>query len=410
MQLFDAIRNSLYYALFSPQKNIALEGWCALMVACTEFRLNNVTPVTINFTRQVQNLPSSVPFVGPETLERQRGQSFESRIGANESAFGVSPAALSAISASLGVSGCSWYADPENHDLRSALARLHNVDIDCICVDAGIDSLLGLTVRMLMETGDHVVTSNGAYPTFNYHVNGFGGELHKVPYKNNRENPDALCAKAEQHKARLIYLANPDNPMGTWHTADVIQSMINKLPACSTLLLDEAYVEFAPKGTAPPIDCDNTQVIRFRTFSKAYGMAGMRIGYAVTHPDMITGFNKIRNHFAVNRLAQIAAVASVKDKLFLSSVMDKAQAGRERIYHFARENDLAYLPSATNFVAVDLQSSERAKNVLAELNKQGVFIRMPGVAPLNRFIRVGIGSDEEHETFVNKFSQLTSTT
>lgn len=368
-----------------------------------------LTLVTINFTHQVQKLPSSVPFVGPETLERERGKCFDSRIGANESAFGVSPAALAALSDSLGVTGCSWYADPENYDLRIALSQFHDVDIACICVDAGIDSLLGLTVRMLMETGDRVITSDGAYPTFNYHVHGFGGELHKVPYQNNQEDPDALCATAEQHKARLIYMANPDNPMGTWHSADVIQTMIDTLPACSTLLLDEAYVEFAPEGTAPPIDCDNAQVIRFRTFSKAYGMAGMRIGYAIAHPDMITGFNKIRNHFAVNRLAQIAALASVKDKMFLSSVMDKAQAGRERIYHFARENDLAYLPSATNFVAVDLQSSERATNVLAELNKQGVFIRMPGVAPLNRFIRVGIGSIEEHETFVKKFGQLVLT-
>jgi len=328
--------------------------------------------VAITFTRQVQNLPSSVPFVGPETLERQRGQCFQSRIGANESAFGVAPAALAAMSASLGVSGCSWYADPESHELRSALASLHNVDIDCICVDAGIDSLLGLTVRMLMETSDHVVSSHGAYPTFNYHVAGFGGDLHTVPYQNNREDPDALCVAAEKHKARLIYLANPDNPMGTWHSADVMQALIDNLPACSTLLLDEAYVEFAPEGTAPPIDCDNSQVIRFRTFSKAYGLAGMRIGYAIAHP---------------NRLAQIAALASVNDKQFLGSVKDQVQTGRDRIYQFARKNNLSCLPSATNFVAVDLQSSERATNLLAELNNRGIFIRMPGVAPLNRFIR-----------------------
>lgn len=370
--------------------------------------MEKLTPVAINFTRQVQKLPSSVPFVGPETLERERGQRFVSRIGANESAFGVSPAAVAAMAASLGVSGCSWYADPENHDLRSVLAKLHNVDIDCICVDAGIDSLLGLTVRMLMETGDQVVTSDGAYPTFNYHVNGFGGKLIKVPYKHNHENPDALRDAAEQRNARLIYLANPDNPMGTWHSADVVQSMIDKLPKCSTLLLDEAYVEFAPQGTAPPIDCQNGQVIRFRTFSKAYGMAGMRIGYAIAHPDMITGFNKVRNHFAVNRLAQIAAIASVNDKHFLTAVIDKVQAGRDRIYRFASKNNLNYLPSATNFVAVDLQSSERAKKLLGELNKQGVFIRMPGVAPLNRFIRVGIGSVEEHNTFVEQFDKLYS--
>jgi len=366
----------------------------------------NFCTVAIRFTDQVQRLPSSVPFVGPETLERQAGRRFASRIGANESAFGLSPAAIEAMSASLGISGCSWYADPENHELRSALAKLHNVDIDCICVDAGIDSLLGLSVRMLMESGDHVVTSDGAYPTFNYHVNGFGGVLHKTPYKHHHEDPEALLGAAELHNACLVYIANPDNPMGTWHPADTMQSMIDNLPACSTLLLDEAYIEFAPDNTAPPINTDNPQVIRFRTFSKAYGMAGMRIGYAIAHPDMITAFNKIRNHFAINRLAQIAATASVNDKTFLQAVMDKTLAGRDRIYRFANDNNLAYLPTATNFVAVDLQSSERAKDLLAELNKHGVFIRMPGVAPLNRFIRVGIGSVEEHNTFVEQFNKL----
>lgn len=361
---------------------------------------------TINFTQLVSSLPASVPFVGPETLERESGQPFAARIGANESAFGVSPAAIEAITNALGVSGCSWYGDPENHELRSQLSAMHNVDIDCICVDAGIDSLLGLTVRMLMESGDQVVTSDGAYPTFNYHVNGFGGVLNKVPYKDYREDTETLVARAGQLKAKLIYISNPDNPMGTWHTAGVMQTMIDNLPNGSTLLLDEAYTEFAPDGTQPAIDTGNQQVIRFRTFSKAYGMAGMRIGYAIAHPEIIVGFNKIRNHFAVNRLAQIAALASLKDKPFLVSVMDKVHTGRERIYHFAKQHNLAYLPSATNFVAVDLQSGERASKLLAELNNLRVFIRKPAAAPLDRFIRVGIGSPAEHDAFVEQFVKL----
>jgi len=364
--------------------------------------------VTINFTRQVNALPVSVPFVGPETLERQSGLTFGARIGANESAFGLSPDALSAMSHALGVSGCSWYGDPENHALRSALAEHHNIDIACICVDAGIDSLLGLTVRMLMEPGHNVVTSEGAYPTFNYHVAGFGGVLNKVPYLDYHENPDALLEAAQTAQAPLIYFSNPDNPMGTWHSAETVTNMINAVPANSTLLLDEAYIEFAGEDTAPEIDTSNEQVIRYRTFSKAYGMAGMRIGYAIAHPDMIAGFNKIRNHFGVNRLAQIAALASLNDKMFLNSVREQVESGRQRIYAFADKHELSYLPSATNFVAVDLQTNERASRMLDALNKQGVFIRMPSVSPLNRFIRVGIGSEQEHAKFVSQFDKLYS--
>lgn len=362
--------------------------------------------MTIKFNRQVKSLSASVPFVGPETLERQSGQRFVSRIGANESAFGLSPAAVEAMSKALNTSGCSWYGDPENHDLRSALAEKHGVGIECICVDAGIDALLGLTVRMLMEANDTVVTSDGAYPTFNYHVTGFGGLLNKVPYNDYHESPTELLSAADEHAASLIYFANPDNPMGTWHSAEVVQNMIDNIPAPSTLLLDEAYIDFAPSGTAPAIDTTNEKIIRYRTFSKAYGMAGMRIGYAIAHPDMITSFNKIRNHFAVNRLAQIAALASLQDQAFLPHVTKLVENGRQRVYAFAKKRNLAYLSSATNFVAVDLECDQNASQLLVELNKHGVFIRMPGVSPLNQFIRVGIGNKSEHDAFVTQFDRL----
>ena len=137
--------------------------------------------MTVKLTKIVDTLPATTPFVGPETLERQSGKKFSARIGANESSFGISPAAVAAMRDAVAES--NWYADPENFDLRVALADKHDVDIDEICVDAGIDSLLGLTVRMLLEPGQTVVTSLGAYPTLNYHVAGFGAQLHTVPTK-----------------------------------------------------------------------------------------------------------------------------------------------------------------------------------------------------------------------------------
>ena len=126
-----------------------------------------------------------------------------------------------------------------------------------------------------------VVTSDGAYPTFNFHVAGFGGALHKVPYTGDHEDPDALIAKARATGAKLIYLANPDNPMGSWHDANTIGRMIGSVPDGCLLVLDEAYIDLAPEGTAPPVDPADTRVIRMRTFSKGYGMAGARVGYAI---------------------------------------------------------------------------------------------------------------------------------
>ena len=360
----------------------------------------------IPFTKLVSALPASTPFVGPETLERQNGATFSARIGANESAFGISPKATDALHAAIENNGCSWYCDPENYELRVELAALHKVDIDEICVDAGIDSLLGLTVRMLVEPGTPVVTSDGAYPTFLYHVSGFDGAVHKVAYDNNHEDPQALLAKAAETKARLVYLSNPDNPMGTSLSGETVQQMIDELPGHSLLLLDEAYIEFASDNLSPAIDTTNTQVIRYRTFSKAYGMAGMRIGYVIGHKDLITGFNKIRNHFGVNRLAQAGALASLRDNEFLPSIRQQVEAGRQRVYSMAAEMNLEYLPSSTNFVAVDMGHGDNTRTMLNKLMEHGIFIRMPGVAPLDRFLRVGVGSPDEHAAFEKAFRLL----
>ena len=348
------------------------------------------------FTPLVQSLPASVPFTGPETLERQRGSPFKARLGANESAFGISTLAAKALHAHIGTSGCSWYGDPENHQLRELLAQKHGVDMNCLCVDAGIDALLGLVVRMMIAPGTPVVSSRGAYPTFNYHVAGFGGSLHTVPYRDHHEDPDALLDSAIEYGARLVYLSNPDNPMGTSLPAEAIQSMIERLPERCILLLDEAYAEFMTDHELAELDMGNKQVLRFRTFSKAYGLAGMRIGYAMGHSDLISGFNRIRNHFAVSRLAQIAAVASLEDTDMLPSVLQQVSAGRQRVYDLAEKLGLAYLRSSTNFVTVDTGSSERALQLLEMLNEQGIFLRKPMVPPQDSFIRIGVGTQSEH--------------
>jgi len=356
----------------------------------------------------VESLPAATPFVGPETLERQRGARFLARIGANESAFGISPAAHEAMSRTL--SEIAWYGDPENFELREALAARHGVPADCICVDAGIDSLLGLTVRMLVGPGTAVVTSLGAYPTFNYHVAGFGGQLVTVPYSDDHEDTQALLKASREHAASIVYLSNPDNPMGTWHDASTITAMINAIPNGTMLALDEAYAEFAPASALPPIDTSNQQVMRFRTFSKAYGMAGARIGYVIANPVVIQGLNKIRNHFGVNRIAQAGALASLKDGEFLQSVANRVTEGRQRIYAMAAENGLTAIESATNFVAVDLGSPTKAKAVLDYLIAHDVFVRMPGVEPLNRCVRIGVGTPEEHAALTGVFKQALAST
>ncbi|WP_341864027.1 pyridoxal phosphate-dependent aminotransferase [Gymnodinialimonas sp. 57CJ19] len=344
------------------------------------------------YTALVQSLPATVPFVGPETQERAMSASFKARLGANESVFGPSPLALQAIAQAA--SGAWMYGDPEVHDLRHALAAHHGIAPGNLIVGEGIDGLLGYLVRLFVGAGDAVVTSDGAYPTFNYHVAGFGGVLHKVPYKDDREDPDALIAKAREVDAKLIYFANPDNPMGTWHSAEAVQRMIDTLPEGCVLALDEAYADTAPEGAIPPLDVTHPRVIRFRTFSKAYGLAGMRVGYGIAASDFITSFAKIRNHFGMGRVAQAAALAALEDQAYLQATVEKIAAARDRISDIARTNGLTPLTSATNFVTIDCgKDGDYARTVVAALIAQGVFVRMPFVAPQDRCIRVSCAPD-----------------
>jgi histidinol-phosphate aminotransferase len=350
------------------------------------------------FTPIVDKLPSTVPFVGPETQERNRGRQFRARIGANESVFGPSPRAVEAMERAVAE---AWkYCDPENHDLKHALAAHHGVTPENIVVGEGIDGLFGYAVRLLVEPGITVATSLGAYPTFNFHVHGYGGRLVTTPYVDDREDPPSLADLAAREKARLVFFANPDNPMGSWWDAAAVQDLIKRIPDGAVLCLDEAYCEFAPEGTTPAIDVADPRVLRFRTFSKVHGLAGARVGYAIGEASLIKSFDKIRNHFGVNRIAQAGALAALADQAHVADVLRRVARARDRIAAIARANGLTPLPSATNFVTIDCgRDGGFARRVLAQLIARDIFIRMPGVAPLDRCIRVSAGTDADLDAF-----------
>lgn len=344
------------------------------------------------------SLPATVPFVGPEALERSRERGFASRIGANESVFGPAPSVVEAVRRAVPE---AWmYGDPENYELRHALAAHHGVDPSELVVGEGIDGLLGYVVRLYAGRGDHVVTSDGAYPTFNYHVAGYGASLTKVPYRDDKEDPEALLRAVSDTGAKLIYLANPDNPMGSWHAAGVIDDMIADLPEGCLLILDEAYAEFAPADAVPVIDTSNPQVLRMRTFSKAHGLAGMRVGYAIGEAGVVRNFDKVRNHFGVGRLSQVAALAALADTAWLETVKSEVRRSRDRLKEIARDNGLTALPSATNFVTMDCGRDDVfAKAVLSQLIERDVFVRMPFASPGNRCIRVSCGTVADMDRF-----------
>ncbi len=357
------------------------------------------------FTPIIDKLPSTVPFVGPEALERRTAAKIAARIGANESVFGPSPKAIAAM---RDAAAESWmYGDPENHDLKAAIATALGVKPENIACGGGIDGLLGLAVRLFIEPGDAVATSHGAYPTFNFHVAAAGGKLVTTPYVNDHEDPQSLLALAQAENAKLLYFANPDNPMGTVWPATEVERLIAAVPETCMLLLDEAYIEFAPGGTAPASDTTRKNLLRFRTFSKAHGMAGIRVGYVIGEPAMIAAFDKIRNHFGISRISQAGAIAAIRDHAWVAHVNAEVSKARARICEIAQAHGLAALPSATNFVTIDCgRDGMFARAIVDGLLQHGIFIRMPGVAPLNRCIRISCGQSSDLDRLSEALPQV----
>jgi histidinol-phosphate aminotransferase len=354
----------------------------------------------------IEAIPATTPFVGPEQLMRETGQRDLVRLGANESAFGPSPNAVAAMSAEL--ERLSWYGDPESLDLRDALAAKHACRPSQIVVGAGIDDLMGIAVRGFLPAGGVALTTRGTYPTFNYHVIGYGGTLAFASYRDDgMPDLEALSTIARERQPAIVYLANPDNPSGSFYDRESIRRFRDSLPADSLFMLDEAYADFVEPDELSPMEFDD-RTIRLRTFSKAYGMAGARIGYALLTEDHAATFQKIRLHYGINRNAQIGALASLADDEFRERIVRETARAREDYYALARELGCGYIESRTNFVCIDMVTPERATRVMNELLKRGVWIRKPGAPPLDRFVRVSAGTEPMRAAFATALRAVLS--
>ena len=356
----------------------------------------------------VAGLPASTPFVGPEAIERRTGVHLAVRLGANESLFGPSPAC--AVAMREAVDEIQLYGDPEGYELRTALAGFHGITLDNIVLGSGIDELLGLFVRAYADPGETGIMSAGGYATMAYQLKGHDVRIASAPYVNDANDAPALLTLAQQERARILYLSTPDNPSGSWLRRDEVERLVAGLPPDCLLLLDEAYAEFGPPEDMLPLDLSDRRVVRLRTFSKAYGLAGLRVGYAFGAAETIRPIDRIRNQFGMGRLAQAGALAALADQDHVRSVVAAVAAGRARLTEIATRAGLEALPSATNFVLIDVGGADRARSLLTTLqDRYGIFIRMPSAAPLNRCIRVTVGPDRELDAFEAAFLQSLQT-
>jgi len=336
--------------------------------------------------------------IGPEEIARAAGRDAIVRLGSNESPFGPAPSALAALQSQA--ADPSRYGDPSCGVLRETIAAHHGVARESVTVGAGIDDLLGWIVRAFVPPGGATISGLGSFPTFEMHALGYGTALERVPYaQSGRLDLEGFVAAAKRAGGALVFFPNPDNPSGSYYEWDRVIAFLEALPERSLVIHDEAYANFLTEPQRFPPAALDARMIRLRTFSKEYGLAGLRVGYALAPPETIAALEAVRLLYGVSRPAQAAATAALADAAFIDDVVRRVAAGRDEYAALGAELGILVRPSVTNFVLFDFGARVRAETVVAALLERGIHVRKPHHAPLDGCVRVSIGSPAERAEF-----------
>lgn len=312
----------------------------------------------------------SNPFPGIAALERTLGAPVTARLSANEALPFYSRAMAARYGQAL-LEQARRYPDPAAFDLRQALAAYHGLPVEATLVEAGADALIFLFLRAFTDPGSVVIHAAGTYPTVAYFARSLGLRPYSVSYSvtecGAQVNLSHLATEATRQRARVVYLANPDNPTGSEHGAAAIRDFAAALPVGTLLILDEAYEAFGSEHCASPLP----NVVRLRTFSKAYGLAGMRVGYAIAEPALLDVANRARVHYGVGTVAQSLALAALNDQPHLHSVLAATEELKAWFFEQAQVSGLDCFPSATNFIALPMPDRQAGENLRAQLLAQG---------------------------------------
>ncbi|MFC0250774.1 histidinol-phosphate transaminase [Massilia consociata] len=323
------------------------------------------------------------------------------KLASNENPFGVpesSRAAMALAAADLG-----RYPDANGFELKAALSSRYDVPADWITLGNGSNDILEIAAHAFVQKGEAVVYSQYSFAVYALATQGVGGRAIVVPAKDYGHDLDAMAAAIDDD-TRLVFIANPNNPTGTFIPANEIEAFLRKVPASVVVVLDEAYNEYL----APQHQFESSQWVRkypnlivSRTFSKAYGLAGLRVGFAIAQPAVTDLMNRIRQPFNVNSLAQAAAIAALNDKAFLEKGARNNAEGYRQMTAAFDELGLQYVPSFGNFVLVKVGEDDQAgARVNLALLEQGVIVRPVGNYGLPQWLRISIGLPEENATFI----------
>ncbi len=331
-----------------------------------------------------------------------------SKLASNENRLGFSPNIKTAVLDNLNT--IQDYPDPVSRKLRSKLSELNGVGTDEILVTAGSESAISILCRAFLEKGDQTVTADATFVGFFVQAGVMGAEVKKVPVTNDfKYDAEAILDQIDQN-TKMFYLANPNNPTGTYLNVREYEKLLNGIPEHVLFIADEAYYEFSEKVEDYPhaIDYRKKNVIILRTFSKAYGLAGFRIGYAIADPGLISQMQKVKLTFEPTTLAQAAALTAIEDEKFLRKSVELVDKGRRELYEFLEDQEVEYVPSVSNSVMAVFDTDSDAINFTQAMLEQGVILRRVNAFGLPNCVRITIGTDDDMKHFRSAFENIYS--
>jgi histidinol-phosphate aminotransferase len=354
----------------------------------------------------IESLRPYEPGLNIDDVQRQLGLRRIYKLASNENPLGPSPLALEAIQQSTGA--LNFYPNG-GLDLRRVLAREYDLKIDNVIVGSGSEGIMSNIIRTFLCDEDEALTTEAAFIGFQVLAKSRGVKYRTVPYKDWHYDLAGLAAQINPN-TKIIYLANPNNPTGTIFTKHEFDEFYRHVPERALIILDEAYFEYAKDNHRYPDSMhyryDN--VITLRTFSKVYGLAGIRIGYGFAHEELIRNLLKVKLPFEPSTLAQAAGIAALADKEFLHRSLETNARGLRLLTDCFRELDLTVIPSDANFVMIALPHEARANAIFEELLAQGIVVRPLKAFGLPQCLRISTGSEEANQKCVEAMQKAVS--
>ncbi len=351
----------------------------------------------------IPKMKAYVPGKPIEEVEKQFKVRRWIKLASNENLAGPSPKALAAIRKEL--PNVHYYPEAPCTVLRKALAQRHGLPQESIVISNGADNVILMLANAFVDGGDEVVMADPTFPVYTNATQIMGGKPVKVRLKNYRHDLSAMLEEVNR-KTKLVFVCNPNNPTGTIVSRRALDQFLSKLPDRVIVILDEAYRDFAGDPSYPDgLDYvrRRKQLIVVRTFSKVYGLAGLRIGVAFGREDLIGCMYQVRDPFPVHRLAQVAAVAALGDRDHVKKTIRLVREGRRYLYRALDELGLSYVPSEANFVFIDF--GKDSKEMMQLLLKRGIIVRPGYLWNYSTYGRVTIGTMNDNRAFIKALKE-----